>query len=208
MSFTRLAHTAIAAFVLLAAGMGCYQGKPSDKPPIHLQRNMFDQPKYKAQGKSDFYEDGATMRTPPAGTVAREHAMDKLVLYTGKTEDGEFARIIPVEVDMTLLERGRQRYDIYCAPCHSRVGDGKGIMIKRGYVPPTNLHDQRVIDMSTGQLFDVISNGVRNMPSYRHQIPVEDRWAIIAYVRALQRSQNAGEKDIPEEIRERVKRQP
>jgi hypothetical protein len=184
---------------------GCARGRKSEKPPIHINPNMDNQPKYKAQAKSKFFEDGATMRMPVPGTVARGDLRDDDVFYKGKSKDGSFVKKAPVEVDLGLLKRGRERYDIYCAPCHSRVGDGRGIMITRGYIPPPNFHSDRIREMPDGQIFDVITHGVRNMPSYAHQVPPEDRWAIVAYLRALQRSQNATKDDIPVELRETVK---
>ena len=108
-------------------------------------------------------------------------------------------------LSVRLLDRGQERYDIYCSPCHSRVGDAKGIMLSRGYVPPPTFHSDRIRDMPDGQLYDVITNGVRNMPSYRHQIPPTDRWDIVVYLRVLQRSWNAGIEDVPVELRETIK---
>jgi cytochrome c len=165
---------------------------------------MDNQPKYKPQSESPFFADGATMRRPVAGAVARGQLHADAVLFTGKDSSGNYVRLIPVIVDMTSLQRGRQRFDIYCSPCHSRAGDGRGIMTTRGYVPPPSFHEERLLAMPEGQIFDVITNGVRNMPSYRHQIPPEDRWAIVAYLRALQRSRQATIDDIPEELRREV----
>ncbi len=194
----------LAVFFLIA---GCYQGRPSDKPPIHLNPNMDHQPKYRPQAESKFFSDGATMRTPVAGTVARGELKENTEFYSGKNVKGEFIKNLPdtLILDMNLLKRGRERFNIYCSPCHGRVGDGKGIMVTRGYVPPPNFHDERLLLLLDGQMFDVITNGVRNMPAYRFQVPVEDRWAIIAYIRALQRSQNATLKDIPQQMRESVR---
>jgi mono/diheme cytochrome c family protein len=106
---------------------------------------------------------------------------------------------------MNNLKRGQERYNIYCSPCHSRVGDGRGIMINKGYLPPPSFHIDRIREMPDGQVYDVITNGVRNMPSYRHQVNPGDRWAIVTYVRALQKSRNATISDIPEEKLEELK---
>jgi mono/diheme cytochrome c family protein len=195
----------VLAVVLAAGVIGCARERKSEKPPIHLNPNMDDQPKYKAQAKSKFFEDGSTMRMPVPGTVARGELRDDDVFYKGKNKDGSFVKEAPVEADLQLIKRGRERFDIYCAPCHSRVGDGRGIMITRGYVPPPTFHSDRIRQMPDGQIFDVITHGVRNMPSYAHQVPPEDRWAIVMYLRALQRSQNATRDDIPAELRETVK---
>lgn len=189
-------------FVLL---VGCTRQHPSEKPPVHLNRDMDNQLKYKAQAESKFFEDGATMRTPVAGTVARGNLREDDIFYKGRYADGRFAEKAPVEITRQLLDRGRERYNIYCAPCHSRVGDGRGIMVNRGYIPPPTFHSERIREMPDGEIFDVITNGVRNMPSYRHQINPQDRWAVIIYLRALQRSRNATIEDIPAELRESIR---
>ncbi len=180
---------------------GCFQGRPSEQPPIHLNPNMDNQPKYKALGESKFFEDRSNMRMPVAGTVARGDLNEDAVYYTGKDANGNLVEKSPFPVTQTLLERGRERYDIYCTPCHSRVGDGTGVISTYNYVPPGNLHEERLVFIQDGHLYDVITNGIRNMPAYNHQIPVADRWAIVGYIRALQRSQNASLEDIPESER-------
>jgi len=191
----------VIAAALLVLAAGCSRGRPSDKPPIHLNPNMDDQPKYKAQAESKFFANHATMRTPVEGTVARGELRENAAYYQGVDSKGNPIEHMPVEVTMPLLLRGQERFNIYCSPCHSRVGDGKGIMIQRGYVPPPSFYQQYLIDSPDGHFFSVITNGIRNMPSYSHQIPVEDRWAIVAYLRALQRSHNATLEDIPQEKR-------
>jgi mono/diheme cytochrome c family protein len=183
----------------------CYRGRPSDKPPIHLNPNMDSQEKYNAQAESDFFDDHSAMRQPAEGTVARGLLRDDIEFYEGKRKNGKFIDEIPVEIDMNLMEHGRERYDIYCSPCHSRVGDGRGIMVNKGYLPPPSFHIDRIRKMPDGEIYNVITNGVRNMPSYRHQVSPGDRWAIVAYVRALQRSHNSMLDDIPEEMRDDIK---
>jgi len=195
----------IAMIILPLIVTGCTRESPSEKPPIHLNPNMDDQPKYKAQAESKFFPDSATMRTPVAGTVARGDLRDDDRFFKGKNANGSFIKNAPVEVNIRLLYRGQERYNIYCSPCHSRVGDGRGIMVDRGYVPPPSFHADRIRQMPDGEIFDVITNGVRNMPSYRHQIDPTDRWAIVMYLRALQRSRNATIDDVPIELREIVK---
>jgi len=192
-------------FIALLFIVGCTREQPSDEPPIHLNPNMDNQPKYKAQSESKFFADSAAMRVPVAGTVARGNLRENNILYTGAVADSQYTDKNPVFINMQVLKRGRERYDIYCSPCHSRVGDGRGIMVTRGYIPPPSFHDDRLLKMPDGQIFDVITNGVRNMPSYRHQITPDDRWAIVAYLRALQRSRNATLEDIPVELREKVR---
>lgn len=180
---------------------GCYRGQPSGKPPIHLNPNMDTQEKYKPMRESTFFTDHMDMRTPPEGTVARGELREDKVLYEGKNPGGSLVSTNPLPVTTALLKTGQERFNIYCSPCHSRAGDGKGIITKYRYpVPPTNLHDQRLLDLPDGLFFDVITHGIRNMPSYAHQIPVETRWAIVAYVRALQLTQNATLADVPKAV--------
>jgi mono/diheme cytochrome c family protein len=196
---------ALGALALFAALAGCVRERPSSKPPIHLIPDMDAQPKFKAQSESGYFSDGAAMRVPPAGTVARGMLRDDDVYYRGFRSDGTPVKTMPVPVTAALLARGQERFNIYCSPCHSRAGDGRGIMVSRGYVPPPTFHDDRLRNIEDGHIFDVITNGLRNMPSYRYQVPVDDRWAIVAYLRALQRSQNATLDDIPPERRQDVK---
>jgi len=186
---------------------GCYQGRPSKNEPIHLNPNMDHQQKVRPQSESGFYADGSGMRIPPAGTVARGQLQEDVEYYTGKDENGNFVKGYPEQVNynLDLILRGQNRFDIYCSPCHGRVGNGKGIVPARGMLPPPSFHEERILKFDEGQIFDVISNGVRNMPPYKFQIPVEDRWAIISYFRTLQRSQNATINDIPENMRDQVK---
>ncbi len=180
---------------------GCFRGRPSDKPPIHLNPNMDTQDKYKPQTQSEFFADQSAMRMPVEGTVAIGQLREDGSYYFGKNSDGSFVQTNPVTLTRELMLRGQERFNIYCSPCHGRAGDGKGIITKYNYpIPPTSFHQDRIRSMPDGQLFDIITNGIRSMPSYRHQIPVDDRWAIIGYVRALQRSQNAKLSDVPEKI--------
>jgi mono/diheme cytochrome c family protein len=199
-------------FVLIAAGFGlsmlaagCFRGLPSDDPPIHVISDMDKQPRYNPQAEGAFFADGSAMRPPVPGTVARGQLHEDQAYYFGRDVSGEFLKIAPVHVTAQILQRGRERYDIYCSPCHSRVGDGHGIMVDRGYTPPPTFHSERVREIADGYIFDVITNGVRTMPSYADQINADDRWAIITYIRALQRSQNAGLQDVPEELRESIR---
>ncbi|MCX6829037.1 MAG: cytochrome c [candidate division Zixibacteria bacterium] len=194
-----------AVCALLLAMAGCGRGLPFEKPPSTIDRGMSKQPKYRPQAEGDFFPDKSTMRMPVPSTVAREELRRDDSYYQGKDSLGNFVRKAPVALTMQILKRGRERFDIYCSPCHSRLGDGKGIMINRGYLPPPSYHTDRLRQIEKGYIFDVISNGIRNMPAYRHQVPVADRWAIVLYLRALQRSQKAGLNDIPEELRQGIK---
>ena len=193
--------------IVLLIILGCGREKTSDKTPIHPNPNMDQQPKYKAQASSNFFEDGATMRPLIEGTVARGELREDTEYYLGRDSKGDFIAVAPVEYSMERLKRGQERFNIFCSPCHSKVGDGKGIMAKEDYqyVVPPNFHSDSVKQFTDGYIYDVISNGVRNMPSYKHQIPVDDRWSIILYLRTLQMSHNATINDIPAVIREEVK---
>jgi mono/diheme cytochrome c family protein len=148
---------------------------------------MDDQPKVLPQTASPFFYDGASMRQPVPGTVPIGGLKEDAAFFTGKGADGQLVAAIPVPVDAALVERGRQRYGIYCQPCHDARGDGKGILFQRANVPTANLHQDRILKVPDGWIFDVITNGLALMPSYRWPIPPADRWAIVAYVRELER---------------------
>ncbi|MDR9417892.1 c-type cytochrome [Gracilimonas sp.] len=186
-------------FALGITFTGC-QGQLSEKPPIHPNMNMDQQPRKEAQEVNNFFADGRSMRQPVEGTVARGLAKTDRAYYEGVDENGEFITEIPVDLTKSFLYRGKERYEIYCTPCHGQTGAGNGIIMEGGYgyVPAPSYHDQRVRDLSDGELYSAIYNGVRTMPSYATQIPVEDRWAIVAYIRALQESQNISEEEIQE----------
>lgn len=185
---------------------GCYRGERSDKPPVHLNPNMDTQEKYKPQAEGDFFEDHSTMETPVAGVVAREYLRDDDAFYRGIDENGNFLKESPVPLTEEGLARGRERFGIYCAVCHGPVGDGKSIMVEKQYIPPPTYHQDRLRQMPDGEIFNTVSNGLRNMPSYKNQIPVMDRWQIIHYLRALQRSQDATISDVPPQLREELKK--
>jgi mono/diheme cytochrome c family protein len=143
------------------------------------------------------------------GTVARGWLREDRAYYLGIGPDGNLVEVSPVELTMQLLERGQERFDIYCAPCHGKTGgadDIKGIVVQKGMLVPPSFHVDPVLSQPDGHYFDVITNGIRNMPAYKSQIPVEDRWAIVAYMRALQRSQNATLQDIPADQRDKVRK--
>jgi len=200
-----LAHTSmkfLVAVVVIAA-TGC-RGTISERPPIHPVLNMDFQERFEAQEANDFFADGRAMRAPPPGTIARGFLRDDAAFHFGKQDDGTFVTTTPVTVTAKLMARGRDRYEVFCTPCHGLAGDGKGIVSTGGYgvVPAPTYHDDRMRGVRDGYLFDVISNGVRTMQGYGYQVAPEDRWAIVAYIRALQRSQNASAADVPSEVRE------
>jgi mono/diheme cytochrome c family protein len=147
---------------------------------------MDNQPKYLPQSESQFFYDGATMRSPVSGTVARGELREDAEPFTGRSAWGFFLPESPVEVTESLVARGRERYQIYCSPCHGGSGDGLGMLFQRSQIKSGNLLDRRIREMPDGQIFDVITNGAGLMPSYGYPIPPEDRWAIVAWVRRLQ----------------------
>ncbi len=195
----------LASLALMAGLVGCYQGQTSKEPPIHINPNMDDQPKYQAQAESKFFAIGQAMQMPIKGTIAFGHLHEDMIYYTGKDSKGKLIRSSPVAPTLENLKRGQDRFNIYCAPCHSKIGDGQGMIVKRGMFPPPTYHQERLRVIEDGHIFDVITNGIRNMPSYKSQVPVADRWAIVNYVRTLQRSHNASASDVPEEVRKTIK---
>ena len=167
--------------------LGCARGCSSSKPPIHINPNMDWQPRYEAQGESGFFYDGATMRLPVPGTVARGELREDMRIYTGKDDAGEFLLSSPVGVDDALLARGADRFGIYCTPCHDKRGSGQGSLTERGAVPVPSFHEDRIKVMPDGQIFDIITNGNGGLMSgYAYPIRPADRWAIVAHVRHLQ----------------------
>jgi mono/diheme cytochrome c family protein len=186
------ARRALMAGVLLATAVvaGCRQ-------------DMHDTPRYEAFEESDFFADKRAMRPFVEGTVARGMLHDNDLFYTGLVGEGELTPSLPPEVvvDRALLERGQERFNIYCAPCHSQLGDGNGMVVQRGYKRPFSFHEQRLRDQPVGYFYDVITNGFGQMPKYSAQIAPADRWAIVAYIRALQLSQGASIDDVPADQR-------
>jgi mono/diheme cytochrome c family protein len=154
------------------------------------RQDMHDQPKYEPLEASGFFADGRTSRPRLPGTVARGEPWADTPRTTGK-EGEAFVPAIPLPVTAAVLARGRERYDVFCAVCHDRVGTGNGMIVQRGYRRPPSLHEARLRDVEAGHLFDVVGRGFGVMPGYAAQIPTDDRWAIVAYVRALQLSQRA-----------------
>ena len=163
---------------------------------VGCRQDMHDQPKYQPLEQSAFFADSRASRSPVPGTVARGQLNEDTLLYTGKI-DGADATLFPFRIDETVLARGQERFDIYCAPCHSRTGSGDGMVVRRGYRRPPPFADDRLRQAPLGHFFDVITNGFGAMPDYAAQIAPADRWAIIAYVRALQLSAHATLADVP-----------
>lgn len=194
---------AAAVFLAAMALAGCRQ-------------DMHDQPKYEPLEASDFFADRRSARPLVEGTVPRGDLRADSLLYTGKRDDVD-ADEFPFPVTKEVLERGRERYDIFCSPCHGRTGEGDGMIVQRGYRRPTSYHVATLRDAPVGHFFDVMTNGWGAMPDYASQVPVEDRWAIAAYIRALQQTRvNVGELTIEqqkkleeqEKLKGQEKRQP
>ena len=174
------------------------RGYKSESPSVHPNMNMDQQKRFEAQEKNTFFADGRSMRQPLEGTIARGHLKNNDALYEGRDKDGNFVNRMPVEVTHSLLKRGMERYNIYCSPCHGIGGYGDGVIIANnyGYVPPPSYHEERIRNMPDGELYSAIANGVRTMPSYAIQIQTTDRWAIVAYIKALQRSQYVSQDEL------------
>jgi len=158
--------------------------------------DMHIQPYYRPLAKSDFFADGRSARNPVDGTVARGDLRDDTYLYTGKI-NGNPGDYMPFPVTAKVLERGHERFNVYCTPCHGRVGDGNGFIPSRGLKRPPSYHIDRLRKVPLGYFFDVMTNGFGVMQDYSAQILPSDRWAIAAYIRALQLSQNATSADVP-----------
>jgi hypothetical protein len=168
---------------------------------VGCRQDMHDQPSYQPLERSDFFGDGQASRPLLTGTVPRGYLKQDELLHTGTGPEGD---VFPFPVDDTVMARGRDRYNIYCTPCHGQTGNGDGMIVRRGYQRPPTLADDRLRDAPHGYLFDVITNGFGAMPDYGWQIPAADRWAIIAFVRALQLSAHATLEDVPAAERGRL----
>lgn len=181
------------------------RGTLSPQPRIHLIQGMDNQPRFKSQQVNPLFADTRSDRPFVEGTIARG-TLNEDTATTKGIVDQKWADAFPVPLNEVLLKRGQERFNIYCAPCHGLSGYGDGIVGKRAdrlqegtWVPPASMHDPTVLARPVGHLFNTITNGIRTMPAYGPQISVADRWAIVAYVRALQRSQHATMKDVPAE---------
>ena len=157
---------------------------------VACRQDMHNQPRYKSFAATPFFGDGRSERPTIDDTVARGQLHLDQARYTGK-ENGKDITYFPIQITRADLARGQERFNIYCSPCHGRLGDGHGMIVSRGLRQPPSYHDQRLIDAPVGHFFDVMTNGYGAMYSYASRVPVDDRWRIAAYIRALQLSQNA-----------------
>lgn len=186
---TRIANAAsLTMLVLLLAG---------------CQQDMAQQPRVKPLSANPFFADGRGSRLPVPGTVARGQLREDEQLYTGKV-NGQLAETFPFAIRREDLERGRERYNIYCSPCHGYAGDGNGMIVQRGLKAPPSFHIERLQKLPAGHFFDVMTNGLGAMQDYSAQVSAEDRWRIAAYIRALQLSQNATLADVPAAERQKL----
>src|SRR5271157_5145130 len=198
-----------------------FRGTVSERRPFIIVTDQVIQPRFEPQGESPFFKDGRMMRTPPAGTVPfggadyesdagsprlnPDFLQEDDRYYRGK-QGTDWVTRIPVKLDLELLRRGQERYEIYCAPCHGATGSGNGLMTQYGMVGVASITDELHALMPVGEYFNVISNGKGRMLGYGAQVKVRDRWAIVAYIRALMRSQNASYGDVPEAKRGELNR--
>ncbi|MFH1278010.1 MAG: cytochrome c [Candidatus Eisenbacteria bacterium] len=182
-----------------------------ETPRAQFIPDMDQQPKFKAQQANPLFADGRAMRPEPPGTVARGELREDDAVYRGK-ESGAWVQEIPVPVTDRLMKRGRERFDIFCAPCHGLDGAGSGIISARAealqegtWIPPVSYHSDQIREWPAGHIFNTITNGIRSMPAYGPPIPADDRWGIVAYLRALQRSRNAAIDDVPPGMRGKLR---
>jgi mono/diheme cytochrome c family protein len=162
---------------------------------------MHDAPRFTALQQNPFYADQRSSRQLIEGTVARGQLRDNDIFYTGMTAPNTPVALIPMAVTRETVERGHDRFNVYCAPCHGRTGEGNGMIVQRGYKQPPSLHDGRLRGSGAGYFYDVMTRGFGQMPDYAAQLTPKDRWAVVAYIRALQLSQNATLADVPEHDR-------
>ena len=194
--------------ILLFIALGC-RGMPSKKPPIHLNPNMDNTERFDPQEENKFFKNNMSMRMPVDGTIAKGYLKEDNVYYKGKKSNGDYLEKIPdqIEVNFDFIKRGQQRFNIYCSACHGMIGDGNGLVAQsdKYSLIPTSMYTDYLYDKEDGYLFDVITNGIRNMPSYSYQINEIDRWAIVSYIRSLQMSRISDPSIIPSKILEDLK---
>ena len=161
------------------------------------RQDMYNQPRYKPLAQSEFFADDAASRTPPPHTIARGRLEEDVVFFTGAGADGNLAATLPMPVTLDLLKRGQERFTIYCSVCHGASGEGNGMIVRRGFPAPESYHLDRLRQAPPGYLFHVITHGYGAMYSYASRVPAADRWAIVAYIKALQLSHHAELSDAP-----------
>jgi mono/diheme cytochrome c family protein len=171
------------------------------------RQDMHDEPRYKPLAASEFFSDHRSARPMVAGTVARGHLEIDEARYTGKIS-GDDVTEFPIPIAKADIERGETRFNVYCSPCHGRLGDGTGMIVQRGFRQPPSYYSERLINAPVGHYFDVITNGFGAMPSYASRVQSDDRWRIVAYIRALQLSESASVNDVPPDQRQNLPVEP
>lgn len=174
---------------------------------IACRQDMHNQPKYKPLHESEFFNDHRSARPQVEGTVARGHLRVDVARYTGKSGENDVTAF-PFPITRDDLNRGQDRFNIYCTPCHGRLGDGNGLVVKRGFRQPPSYHIQRLKDAPVGHFFDVATNGYGAMPSYASRVTPDDRWRIIAYIRVLQYAEGASITDVPPDEKQKLEANP
>lgn len=198
----------ICIFLLCLFSFGC-RGWRSEKPPIHLNPNLDFQASIKSQ-ENPMYSPENTIPWGNSNSFSNIETRKKYIkedsrLYFGKNTNGSWVRTIPVNVNYELLNRGKERYDIFCSSCHGLDGSGNGPIVDGRWIKPVSYWHERVVNYRDGQLFDIISNGIRSMPAYSQQISENDRWAIVSYIRALQKSNNVKFSELPIDLKNQLK---
>lgn len=194
--------TLAAASGLFLAGCSNF---PSRQPPTVVWPDMKFQEKYKPQTRSPFFSDGRVARRPVPETVALETYRENEPYSTGLNPDNTYVARNPEPLTKETLEHGQAKFNVYCQPCHDKTGSGRGIVPSKAIWVPGNLHDDRIVNFVDGEIYNVITHGRRSMPAYRFQIPEKDRWAIVAYVRALQRAWRGSKADVPADLQGKVR---
>ena len=199
-------RSALAVILFSTLTLSACRGMEKDSPPVHVVLNMDYQERFDPQEANSFFADGRAMRPVVPGTVARGMLKEDSRFYEGRNEGGGYVDRVPLPMTRELLLRGQERFNIFCSPCHGEAGDGEGIITTGGFgfTPAPTFHSDRMRQVADGYVYEVIANGIRTMPPYGHQVPVADRWAITAYIRALQRSQNARQEDVPASVRAEI----
>ncbi len=196
----------LALGVVTVMGVFGKRGHIFNKPPLEIFPDMDRQPKLRPQQPNLTFANGRSSQEPVPGTVARGDRYENSAINTGKTPGTtNFVAAIPVAVTEQMMRRGQQRFEIYCLPCHGPQGDAKGIVQKYGYASVKSLHDKLVVGQTDGEIFNTITHGKLTMMPYGSQIPIEDRWAIVAYVRALQRSHLGMLDEVPAQLKAGLK---
>lgn len=199
----RYAYFTLAFLVVLILSVYGFRGSKSTRPPLMVFPDaifpeMTNQAKYKPQAASDFFADGRADRPLPPGVVPRGFLREDAALYAGKDAKGNWIRGFPaaLKIDARFLQRGRERFTIYCSPCHGALGDGKGIVTQYNWGGPANFQSDAIRTMAEGQIFDTITHGAKTMFPYGDKLVPEDRWAVVAYVRALERAEHSRIEDV------------